>query len=163
MGRSKIYINGLLVVNNDGIHAPTYRVCEDILLTTGRQQEYRAGFHGFSDSVLEVTYSGPDTYGVRTVIGGRPFANNCDPRNPTSRPNMFTLCTFKSDPTPIYGGTCTPAVGKAHPRFPGPCAKALGTSSYSYYWYSGGWRVPTLGSADEEWVFITTIFIQFLY
>jgi hypothetical protein len=113
---------------------------------------YVAGFNYYWDSVLEVTYSGPDTYGVRTVVGGRPFANGCDPRTPASRPDMFTLCTFKSDPTSVYDGTCTPTVGKAHPRFPGPCAKAIGTSFYSFYWYSGGWRVPALGSADEEWV-----------
>ena len=104
------------------------------------------------NSELEVTYSGPDTFGVRTVIGGTPFFPGCDPRTPNSDINTFTLCTFKSDPTSFYNGDCTPTIGIAHPRFPGPCSKAIGTSSAYFQWFSGGYQVPVLGSANETWV-----------
>ena len=150
--RTQIYLDGNQVVNNDRVHVADSRVCASLLLSVGIHALHVLGFEYNTNSEVEITYSGPDTFGVRTVVGGQPFANGCDPRSPTSAVNSFTLCTFKSDPTTAFNGDCTPTVGNAHPRWPGPCAKAIGTSSYYFPWYSGGWLVPVLGSADEQWV-----------
>ena len=151
-GRAKLYVDGALVVDNDGIHEANTRMCAAQNLKTGERTIYIVGFGAYLDSELEVTYAGPDTYGVRTVIGGQPFFYACDPRFPMTAAAAFTLCTFKSDPTSAWNGDCTPTVGIAHPRYPGPCAKAIGTDSSNFGDFSGGFYVPVLGSANEAWV-----------
>ena len=140
------------MVDNDGIHEANARMCTSQQLAAGVHRVYVVGFAGYMNSELEVTYSGPDTYGVRTVIGGQPFFYACDPRSPMSAAAAFTLCTFKSDPTSAWDGDCTPTVGIAHPRYPGPCAKAIGTDSMYFDAFSGGFYVPVLGSANDVWV-----------
>ena len=147
-----MYLDGVQIVIWDGVHVANSRVCATLSLSKGSHRIYVIGFEYVQDSQLEVTYSGPDTFGVRTHIGGRPFYPACDPKLVTSPPNSFTLCTYKSEPTTALLGDCTPTVGIAHPRFPGPCAKAIGTSSSTYDWYSGGNLVPVLGSAGDQWV-----------
>ena len=147
-----MFLDGFLVVNNDGIRQANSRLCATQRLVSGKHEIYVIGFAAYLDSELEVTYSGPDTHSVRTIIGGKTFARVCDPRNAISSPNTFTLCTFKSEPTSVYMGNCQPTVGIAHPRYPGPCAKAINTTYYSFDHFSGGWLVPALGSADEIWV-----------
>ena len=146
---SKMFLDNHLVVSNDGIHEANARLCVDRQLETGTHRVYVVGFAAYLNSELEVTYSGPDTYGVRTVIGGQPFFYACDPRAPVSAAAAFTLCTFKSDPTSSWNGDCTPTVGIAHPRYPGPCAKAIGTDSLNFDVYSGGFYTPVLGSANQ--------------
>ena len=150
--RSVVYLDGVQIVIWDGVHWANGRVCATLPLARGSHRIYIIGFEFVQDSQLEVTYSGPDTFGVRTHIGGRPFFPGCDPKNVTTSQNSFTLCTFKSEPTTSLVGDCTPTVGIAHPRYPGPCAKAIGTTYDSFDYYSGGWSVPALGSADEIWV-----------
>ena len=150
--RSKLWVDYDLVVDNDGIHEANARICVAKQLAAGVHSVYVVGFAAYLDSELEMTYSGPDTYGVRTVIGGQPFFYACDPRAPMSAAAAFTLCTFKSDPTSVWNGDCTPTVGIAHPRYPGPCAKAIGTDSYNFGYFSGGFYVPVLGSANEALV-----------
>ena len=86
------------------------------------------------------------------MVGGQPFFYACNPSFPSITAAAFTLCTFKSDPTSSWNGDCTPTVGIAHPRYPGPCAKAIGTSSKYFNVYSGGFYVPVLGSANEQFV-----------
>ena len=161
----KIFLNNMLVLDNDGIHEANTRLCITKKLDTGAHRVYVVGFAAYLDSELEVTYSGPDTYGVRTVIGGQPFFYACDPRAPMSAAAAFTLCTFKSDPTSSWNGDCTPTVGIAHPRYPGPCAKAIGTDSLNFDVYSGGFYTPVLGSADDPLVedlfsIVSTEFLQ---
>ena len=151
-GRAKLYVDGALVVDNDGIHKANTRLCAAQNLKAGERTIYIVGFGAYLDSELEVTYTGPDTYGVRTVIGGRPFFYACDPRSPLTAAAAFTLCTFKSDPTSALNGDCTPTVGIAHPRYPGPCAKAIGTVSNIFGDFSGGLYTPVLGSANEALV-----------
>ena len=150
--RTKLYINESLILDNDGIHEANARICTSQQLAAGVHRVYVVGFEAYMNSELEVTYSGPDTYGVRTVIGGQPFFYACDPRSPMSAAAVFTLCTFKSDPTSAWDGDCTPTVGIAHPRYPGPCAKAIGTDSMYFDAFSGGFYVPVLGSANDVWV-----------
>jgi hypothetical protein len=146
--RTKLYVDQALVIDNDGIHEANARLCLAQNLKTGKHSIYVAGFGGLLDSELEVTYAGPDTYGVRTVMGGQPFFYACDPRSPMTAAAAFTLCTFKSDPTSAWNGDCTPTVGIAHPRYPGPCAKAIGTVSKDFEAFSGGFYTPVLGSAN---------------
>ena len=136
----------------DGVHMATDRQCQDIQLSAEAHQVVVLGFEYAQDSQLEVTYSGLDTFNVRTLIGGKPFSDGCDPTAPNSEINSFTLCTYKSDPTANYVGDCTPTVGTPHPRLNGPCAKAVNTTSINFNWYSGNYHVPVLGSADELWV-----------
>ena len=152
LGRTKVFLDGSLILNIDGVHTANTRLCVSQILQAGTHKVYVVGFAAYLDSELEVTYAGPDTYGVRTVIGGQPFFYACDPRNPMTASGAFTLCTFKSDPTSAWNGDCTPTVGIAHPRYPGPCAKAIGTDSYNFGDFSGGFYVPVLGSANEAWV-----------
>ena len=152
LNRSKVFLDETLVIVNDGIHEANARLCINQHLRAGVHKVYVIGFAAYLDSELEVTYSGPDTYGVRTVMGGQPFFYACDPRAPVSAAAAFTLCTFKSDPTSSWNGDCTPTVGIAHPRYPGPCAKAIGTDSLNFDVYSGGFYVPVLGSSNGVWV-----------
>ena len=131
------------------------RLCNTLYLSTGIHQMYLTGFEATTNSELEITYSGPDTFGVKTLVGGQPFFPGCDPRTQLStafaHPGFF-LCAFSSDPISIYDGDCTPTVGIAHPRYPGPCMKAIGTDSRYYDYFSGGFYVPVLGSANKKWV-----------
>jgi len=147
-----VFLDGSLTINNDGMHKANARICSTQTLRAGVHKLYVVGFAAYLDSELEVTYTGPDTYGVRTVIGGRPFFYACDPRSPLTAAAAFTLCTFKSDPTSVWNGDCTPTVGIAHPRYPGPCAKAIGTVSNIFGDFSGGLYTPVLGSANEALV-----------
>ena len=163
LDRSKFYLNGQLLISNDGRHEANKRVCQDMSLIVGRQQIYIEAYEYALNSELEITYSGPDTYFVRTVVGGQPFHYACDPTSPMLPAAAFTLCTFRSDPTSAFDGDCTPTVGIAHPRYPGPCAKAIGTDSQYFDVFSGGFYVPVLGSADEALVshaLITCIFLS---
>jgi hypothetical protein len=144
----KLFLNGQLLSSNDGIHKANSRLCFKKELNAGSQRLSVIGFAAYLDSELEVTYAGPDTYGVRTVIGGQPFFYACDPRSPISAGAVFTLCTFKSDPTSAWNGDCSPTVGIAHPRYPGPCAKAIGTVSKDFEAFAGGLYTPVLGSAS---------------
>ena len=152
VSRTIVYVDGLLAVNNDGLHDSDARICALLQLTMGWHSVYIVGFEAFRNSELEITYSGPDTSDIRTVIGGKPFFYACDPKNPLYNVDSFTICTFKSDPTTSFNGDCTPTVGIQHPRYPGPCSQAIGTSSMYFNKYAGGFYIPVLGSANEAWV-----------
>ena len=149
---TKIFLNGYILIDNDGIHSANARQCSSRQLTRGLYQIYLVGFESTGDSELEVTYAGPDTHGIRTVIGSDPIYFQCDPWNPFSTDPVFTLCTYMSDPTSSFDGDCTPTVGIAHSRYPGPCTEAIGTDSQYYNYFAGGYFVPVLGSANETWV-----------
>ena len=163
--KTKLFLDGVLIVNNDGIHIANARICSTQKLSAGVHEVYIIGFAAYLDSELEVTYAGPDTYGVRTVIGGQPFFYACDPRSPMTAAAAFTLCTFKSDPTSAWNGDCTPTVGIAHwhPRYPKPCAKAIGTVSKDFGDFSGGFYTPVLGCANTFLVafLLCTVFCFF--
>lgn len=153
--RTKFYIDGALAVNNDGVHMANTRICRPINLTSGSHQIYVTGFEGAVNSELEITYSGPDTFGVRTMIGGQPFYPACDPRtqlNPATASSGFVFCAYTSDPISPFDGDCEPTVGIAHPRYSGPCLKAIGTVSKFYDYFAGGFYVPVLGAANGQWV-----------
>ena len=152
--RSVVYLDGSQIVIWDGVHWANGRMCTTIPLSRGSHRIYIIGFEYIDDSQLEVTYSGPDTHGVRTHIGGRPFFPACDPHHMAIPANSFTLCTYKSEPTSALVGDCTPTVGIAHPRWPGPCSEAMRTTQSTWEYYSGGDLTPVLGSANDKWVFV---------
>jgi hypothetical protein len=147
-----MYLDGNILIDNNGVHTANARQCTSRQLTTGLYQVYMVGFESTGDSELEVTYSGPDTHSIRTMVGSDPIYFQCDPWNPVSSDAVFTLCTFMSDPTSSLNGDCAPTVGIEHPRYPGPCAEAVGTVSQYFNYFSGGHYVPVLGSANETWV-----------
>ena len=148
-----LYLDELLAIDNDGVHVANTRICKTLFMTSGTHDIYVIGFEATVNSEVEITYSGPDTYGVRTEIGGQPFVPACDPRSPLSPATAgFVFCAFTSDPISSADGDCTPTVGIAHPKYPGPCARAIGTDSQYYDYFSGGYRVPLLGSANGLWV-----------
>ncbi len=147
-----MYLNSQVLLEDDGQHEASRRICKQVYLNLGRQQLYILGYAYARNSEIEITYSGPDTNGVRTVIGGKPFFYACDPSAPLLPVPLFTLCTFKSDPTSAWNGDCTPTVGIAHPRYPGPCAKAIGTVSRNFEVFAGGFFTPALGTANNDYV-----------
>ena len=53
-----------------------------IFLHTGMIEKRRSSTREevWYDSQMEMTYAGPDTDEVRTVIGSQPYADKCDPR-----------------------------------------------------------------------------------
>ncbi len=138
-------------MTNDGLHFANLRVCSTKYLSSGPHSIYILGFESIIDSQLEVTYSGPDTDDVRTVIGGAPYFEKCDPRSRRTSPG-FTVCTFKSEPTTFWNGDCTPTIGRAHPTWAGPCARAVNTTDDNFDFAYGGFVVPLIGSADQTWV-----------
>ena len=150
--RSVVYIDGVQIVIWDSTHYANSRVCATLSMSRGSHRIYIIAFEYEQDSTIEVTYSGPDTFDVRTHIGGIPFFPLCNPFNVTSAVNSFTLCTFKSEPTTARMGDCTPTVGIAHPRLTGPCEEALVTTISTWEYYSGGDLTPVLGSANDKWV-----------
>lgn len=146
--KTKLYIDGNLAVNNDGVHMANTRICCAIDLTSGNHQIYVTGFEADVNSEVEITYSGPDTYGVRTMIGGQPFFLECDPRtqlSPATALSGFIFCVYTSDPISSFDGDCEPTVGIASSQFPGPCLNAIGTASKFYNYFAGGFYVPVLG------------------
>ena len=148
-----VYVDWLLVDDDSGSHVETPRVCKTMFLTQGVHRVHLIGYNIDWESGFEATYTGPDTYGVRTLIGSTPFFYSCDPRAPMDDALAgFRLCTYQSEPTSPWDGDCTPAVGLAHPRFPGPCGKAIGTVNDNFNYFSGDYVTPVLGSANELWV-----------
>jgi hypothetical protein len=129
-----------------------------MFLTKGLHRIHLIGYNINWENGMEATYTGPDTYGVRTVIGSTPFFYACDPRAPMDDSlDGFRLCTYQSEPTSTWTGDCTPTAGIAHPRFPGPCGQAIGTVNNNFNYFSGDYETPVLGSANELWVRIWSL------
>jgi len=145
-----VYWNEELILSNDGLHFANIRVCSTKYLSSGAHSIYILGFEAIIDSQLEVTYSGPDTDDVRTVIGAAPYYEKCNPRSGRTSPG-FTLCTFKSEPTTFWNGECVPTIGLAHPSWTGPCARAINTTDDNFDYAYGGFVVPLIGTANQIW------------
>ena len=146
-----VYLDGALLIDNDNIHTAATRVCQTRALARGAHELYVAGFEAYKDSELEITYAGPDTDSIRAVVGAPAYHPACTPAAAADAGGV-RLCAFKSDPTSTVDGDCVPTVGTAHPRYPGPCARAIGTVDNSYSGFAGGYVVPPLGAADGPWV-----------
>jgi hypothetical protein len=64
---SKLYVDGNLIVSNDGVHGPQER-CGASALKTGVHLMKAVGFHGDGPVRLLLQYAGPDTGGKRAVM-----------------------------------------------------------------------------------------------
>ena len=84
-------------------------MCNSKQLESGQHSIYILGVEAWYDSQMEMTYAGPDTDEVRTVLGSQPYEEKCD-QGAGSGGAGFTLCTFTS----TLRGDCMQTVGKAY-------------------------------------------------
>ena len=110
-----MYVDGPLLVNNNGLHGMVEK-CGGIDLASGSHVVYIEGFQAGGGVGMVATYAGPDTGGKKklmksgTVIepnrvvgaggggvssGGGAYYGQC---NPTAQqdPSQFTICMFRS-------------------------------------------------------------------
>ena len=99
--RSRLYVDGPLLVDNEGLHGMVER-CGAKDLSAGSHIVYIEGFQAGGGVGMIATYSGPDTGGEKVLIksgvvgtNGRYFAE-CDP-SAQSDPSRFTICMFRSE------------------------------------------------------------------
>ena len=111
--RSKLYVDGPLLVNDDGLHGMVEK-CGGIDLTSGPHVVYIEGFQAGGGVGMVATFSGPDTGGKKVLMksgtvfggggggggggssGGGSYFGQC---NPTAQqdPSQFTICMFRSN------------------------------------------------------------------
>ena len=116
VGRSKLYVDGKLLVDDDGLHGPAEK-CAATTLSEGNHLVYVEGFQAGGGVQMSIKYSGPDTNGNKVLMksgqsskgksGGRYF-ESCDPSAGFSA-SAFTVCVFKSS----KGLSTTPSVAGA--------------------------------------------------
>ncbi len=104
--RSKLFVNGALVVDDEGLHGMVEK-CGQRVLTSGSHTVYIEGFQAGGGVGMEAKYSGPDTGGKvifmrsgvvpssNSVSG--PYYPTCDPNVEDSDGLKFTLCMFRSE------------------------------------------------------------------
>lgn len=63
-----MYIDGLHVVSNDGLHGATER-CGDLRLAQGKHIAYVDGFQNGGAGDIRATYKGPDTFDKTDWVG----------------------------------------------------------------------------------------------
>jgi hypothetical protein len=99
--RSKLYADGSLLVDNEGLHGMVER-CQPKFLSAGSHIIYIEGFQAGGGVGMVVRYSGPDTDNERIpMMSGRVssrYDSQCNPtqRSTTPSSSKFTLCMFKS-------------------------------------------------------------------
>ncbi len=105
--RSKLFINGALLVNNEGLHGMVER-CESRTLSTGTHVVYVEGFQAGGGVGMELQYSGADTGNKKVLMrsaslpitqtrAGQYF-KPCDPAA-AAVSTQFTMCMFRSEIT----------------------------------------------------------------
>lgn len=72
MSRSKLYIDGTLLVDDDGLHGMLER-CATRFMTAGLHSVYVTGFQAWGGVGMEIRYSGPDTGGSMTFMRVSPL------------------------------------------------------------------------------------------
>ena len=72
MGRSKLYIDGTLLVDDDGLHGMVER-CATRFMTAGLHSVYVTGFQAWGGVGMEIRYSGPDTGNSMTFMRVSPL------------------------------------------------------------------------------------------
>jgi hypothetical protein len=103
--RSKFFLDGALMINNEGLHGMVER-CETRTIAAGNHIAYVEGFQAGGGVGMELRYSGPDTAGKRVFMrsGGSPitlskaggYFKQCDPA-PAVASKAFTMCMFRSE------------------------------------------------------------------
>lgn len=124
---SKLYIDGKLIVNNDGLHAPRER-SGSISLSSGKHKIEVQFFERTQGQVLDVRYAGPGV-SKRAIPNGVLF-----PDGGSSSPTAPT----EPDPEPEPAPEPTPE--------PTPTPTA-GTNGLRYKYYEGRWgQLPNFSS-----------------
>ena len=106
--RSNLYVDGVLVVNNDYAQTTATQRCGSaVLITSGLHILYVEGWARGSGLSLSATYQGPDTSMLRSPISSaltpRAVPVNvsafleCDPEQSNVQDGIFTLCGFGAD------------------------------------------------------------------
>ncbi len=72
MSRSKLYIDGTLLVDDDGLHGMVER-CATRFMTAGMHSVYVTGFQAWGGVGMEIRYSGPDTGNSMTFMRVSPL------------------------------------------------------------------------------------------
>ena len=99
--RSKLYVDGPLLVDNEGLHGMAEK-CGAKDLSSGSHIIYIEGFQAGGGVGMIATYSGPDTGDDKVLIKSGTIGKNtlyfaqCDPST-QSDPSRFTMCMFRSD------------------------------------------------------------------
>ena len=98
--RSTLYVDGPLLVNDDGLHGMVEK-CADKDLASGSHVVYIEGFQAGGGVGMVATYSGPDTGGEKVLMrSGKVMTSSryyaqCDPWAQQD-PSQFTVCMFRS-------------------------------------------------------------------
>jgi hypothetical protein len=103
--RSKLFVNGALLVNNEGLHGMVER-CESRTLSTGTHVIYVEGFQAGGGVGMELQYSGADTGNKKvfmrsaslpvTQTRAGQYFKACDPAA-AAVSTQFTMCMFRSE------------------------------------------------------------------
>ena len=113
LGRSKLDVDGLRLVNNEGLHGMVEK-CGTKDLSSGAHIVYIQGFQAGGGVGMVATYSGPDTGGEKKLMRSgagrrrRRYFDQCDP-TASGDSSQFTICMFRSR----VGLSRTPKIGKA--------------------------------------------------
>ena len=104
--RSKLYTDGTLTADDEGLHGMVEK-CGQKQLATGSHTLYLEGFQAGGGVGMELKYSGPDTGGKSMFVrggalpsssqGGGRYYSQCDPNSDESDPSQFNLCVFRSE------------------------------------------------------------------
>ena len=118
MDRSLLYVDGPLLVDDEGLHGMVEK-CGQKRLTPGSHTVYIEGFQAGGGVGMEAKYSGPDTGGKMVFMRSgvvpslspqtRQYYSQCDPTIQSGDSSQFTVCMFRSE---VSIGQI-PAVGQA--------------------------------------------------
>ena len=112
---SKLYVDGLLLVDDDGLH-PMVEKCSVRTLLPGPHIVYLEGFQAGGGVGMELTYTGPDTggskvfmkSGVRSSTTPSQYYSKCTP-SADGVQSKFNMCIFRSE----VGLSTIPSIGQA--------------------------------------------------
>ena len=137
--RSKLYVDGLLLVEDDGLHGMVEK-CSVTTLLSGTHIVYLEGFQAGGGVGMELTYTGPDTGGSKVFMrsGIRPTAapsqyfSKCTPSTDGDQ-SKFTICLFRSE----VALSSIPSIGQAD-------------TGHNRLYYVGKGRVPVVNFDSLE-------------
>ncbi len=116
LGRSRLFLDRSILVDNEGLHGMVEK-CSKTGLSSGSHVLYITGFQAGGGVGMVATYSGPDT-GMSKVLIKSGFAPSMVVQNryfgkcdPTAQGDItkFTICMFRSD----VGLVSIPKIGQA--------------------------------------------------
>ena len=103
--RSRLWVDGNLVADNEGLHGMVER-CGSRQLSTGEHLVYLEGFQAGGGVGMELKYAGPDTRGRKVFMrsdalpamreSSSQYYPKCDPTVGSAGDSGLTLCMFRS-------------------------------------------------------------------